>query len=650
MSHFVSLLHCSHCKYVTHCSRAYANHMIRCGWRLRCVSCSFSTRTGDMMANHMTDKAHHTCSIALVYLNDACLEIGSSVFGDVSCSEEKQGQLLSGGGAFIPIHLLTSGTASTQLCVKLLSSPPPPCSSPAMTIRVLGPRLPTAQSGAEPVTRTTASTVKASLGSTVGSSAPGSGVGAVLGPDKLQVVLFALCSGLPQASQRYQMDPAVIQSWILQREQDLEHRTWSWDTEPVAEWVLIQREQQFAVQESSLLQAGAGVLGGVQYGWGGLHGWVVDLMLHHHLSMQCTVQSHDSPLPRPFAHKTLRFLRQLHTQMRTCQPGSVGCMDELSVFSDLAGLKSRPVLQLYGRSESRWCDVVLSGLADGTFLKPALFFKGPQLCLPHDFPDNVLLEARPEGFTDQQRLQLWFNKVWRPHVERGRGFSLLLMDKHRGHEGAEFHAALEGYSTHSAIIPIGCSTHLQPLDICITPSVREFLQARWSQLAEAAGGGLEAEPGGGGWLGLEKLALTLACWLSEVASTLDQMPSVLPRWATMSLVLTVSQRRWTRKREGQVQMIAALAESLIGQQREPIGDEGGDVKSLWAMKQQDSSVWCRVVMAVFYGAILLGLLVVTSAAPAPSTNCTDVVTPLPSSQLDKVSLYGNAPLEAVVTL
>ncbi|CAL8293049.1 unnamed protein product [Merluccius merluccius] len=29
MSHFVSLLHCSHCKYLTHCSRAYANHMIR---------------------------------------------------------------------------------------------------------------------------------------------------------------------------------------------------------------------------------------------------------------------------------------------------------------------------------------------------------------------------------------------------------------------------------------------------------------------------------------------------------------------------------------------------------------------------------------------------------------------------------------------
>ncbi|CAL8293053.1 unnamed protein product [Merluccius merluccius] len=54
------------------------------------------------------------------------------------------------------------------------------------------------------------------------------------------------------------------------------------------------------------------------------------------------------------------------------------------------------------------------------------------------------------------------------------------------------------------------------------------------------------------------------------------------------------------------------------------------------MKQQDSSVWCRVVMAVFYGAILLGLLVVTSAAPAPSSNCTDVVTPLPSSQLDKI--------------
>jgi len=86
-------------------------------------------------------------------------------------------------------------------------------------------------------------------------------------------------------------------------------------------------------------------------------------------------------------------------------------MDELSVFLDVGAAGSSRTMQLFGRSENRWCDVMLSGLADGTFLKPALFVRGPEPRLPHGFPDNVLLEVQPEGFTDQQRLQLWFNKV-----------------------------------------------------------------------------------------------------------------------------------------------------------------------------------------------------------------------------------------------
>ena len=93
-------------------------------------------------------------------------------------------------------------------------------------------------------------------------------------------------------------------------------------------------------------------------------------------------------------------------------------MDELSVFLDLEGdggqglkgVRGR-VLQLFGRSESLRCDVVLGGFADGSFLRPALFFRGPDPHRPPGFPPNVLLEARPEGFTDEQRLQLWTTKV-----------------------------------------------------------------------------------------------------------------------------------------------------------------------------------------------------------------------------------------------
>ena len=78
------------------------------------------------------------------------------------------------------------------------------------------------------------------------------GVGAGLGAEQLVVVLFALCSGLPQAGRRYQTEPALIQAWITQRETELHLRAWDWDTEPVAEWVLIQREKQVQIHSVDL--------------------------------------------------------------------------------------------------------------------------------------------------------------------------------------------------------------------------------------------------------------------------------------------------------------------------------------------------------------------------------------------------------------
>lgn len=95
-------------------------------------------------------------------------------------------------------------------------------------------------------------------------------------------------------------------------------------------------------------------------------------------------------------------------------PRSVGFMDELSVFIDLDRLSNQSslALQLFGSpAETPLLDVVLSALSDGTFLAPLLFFRGTAAELPDGFPENVLLEARQDGFTEQERLHIWTHKV-----------------------------------------------------------------------------------------------------------------------------------------------------------------------------------------------------------------------------------------------
>lgn len=89
-------------------------------------------------------------------------------------------------------------------------------------------------------------------------------------------------------------------------------------------------------------------------------------------------------------------------------------MDELPIFinTDHFNNQNPSAFQLSGRvSDEPVFNVVLTALADGTLLPPLLLFRGTSCSVPEGFPDNVLLEARPEGFTDQDCQQIWMDQV-----------------------------------------------------------------------------------------------------------------------------------------------------------------------------------------------------------------------------------------------
>lgn len=100
--------------------------------------------------------------------------------------------------------------------------------------------------------------------------------------------------------------------------------------------------------------------------------------------------------------------------MHSKAPPLVATMDEVPIFIDMDLFKNHnpSAFQLSGcLSDEPVFTVVLSALADGTLLPPLLFFKGTPCRIPEGFPDNVLLEARPEGFTDRDCQHAWLDKV-----------------------------------------------------------------------------------------------------------------------------------------------------------------------------------------------------------------------------------------------
>lgn len=174
-------------------------------------------------------------------------------------------------------------------------------------------------------------------------------------------------------------------------------------------------------------------------------------------------------------------------------------MDEIPVFLDLERFQKQKVsaFRLTGSAGERpLFSVVMAALSDGSLLPPLLLFTGTSCPVPDGFPDNVLLEARPRGFTDRDIQDVWIDKVgvaawlghtsshvltprppvqvWRPHAAPGP--SLLIADVHRGHLSEDFRRRLGSLDTALVFVPSGCSRCVQPLDVCVTPVLQDFLQ------------------------------------------------------------------------------------------------------------------------------------------------------------------------------
>ncbi|XP_068188571.1 pogo transposable element with ZNF domain isoform X2 [Antennarius striatus] len=529
-SHFPSSVRCSVCRFVTCCSTSYANHMIskhttcrltprysslfrsppRLSQTLRCTACWFTTRAGDTMANHVTDRPGHRC-VMLTHSEPENVKPKDDSCSDTPSTGE-------GGGAFIPLDQLPSSVQTqNQLSVKALTAPLLPSSPPAMTIKFVGP-------------------------------AP-THVQHTLTASQFQAVLCCLCQGLPQASRCYQTAPQTVLSWVREQERRLLDRKWNWVTETLAEWVLSQREQQQNTSEGILLWIARRVLGGDARPLD-LYSWTVDFLLRHDLGLQpVSADGHLGQLPKSTRDKSHAFTSVLSAQVASRAPHLVACMDEFSVYVNWAKfLKHDPdALQLFGAAgQNATFDIVLSALSDGTFLPPLLMHQGRSLDVPEGFPDNVLLATKGKA-VHLECHGTWIEKVWRPHVA-SRGGTLLLADVHRGHLSAAFRSSLSDLSTSLFFIPSGCCCCLQPLHLCVTPVLGDFLQTRWTQLmARGDLGGLDGE----------RLTLTLGCWLSEVSSTLNSDPEILRRsFASVGKMQEVETRREAAR------MIQTLTQSL----------------------------------------------------------------------------------------
>ncbi|KAG5856521.1 hypothetical protein ANANG_G00008820 [Anguilla anguilla] len=384
---------------------------------------------------------------------------------------------------------------------------------------------------------------------------------------QLRIVLFALCCGIAQAAEHFSTQTQLIHTWLQEKERQLDRDRRGGGGEAVdrlVEWVLAQREQQLPVNEKNLFQKASEIHSHANQGssFRISYEWAVGFMLQHDLGLQ-TTGTVSRRLPRNTEESARSFTEFVHKQIQAhnFSLSVIGALDELSIFVDLdlladpATVGKEPAFQLVGTGESL-IDIFLATLADGTLLPTMVFFKGQHPGrLRAGVPSSILLEAKVEGFTEEEEMDLWTSQVWQKHMKaQGGGKGMLIMDSFRSHMTDDSLATLSAASTLPTIVPAGCTCRLQPLEMCLRPVLQRFLLTRWTKLA-AQGGAAGASP--------KELVQLLVAWLVEALALLSEQPELLQRSFHVASVLLGTESHSTQA-EAQKELVNRLSEILLG--------------------------------------------------------------------------------------
>ncbi|XP_062869933.1 pogo transposable element with ZNF domain [Trichomycterus rosablanca] len=545
-SHFPTFVRCCLCRYSTCCSRAYANHMISSHGprktttkylnlykdcpkfgKLSCCYCDYTTGYGDWMARHIAKHPEHSAKHCK--LHDG-FSAGYKRF------------------VFIPTDLIRRSLVITQGSVTTLAHPipqpaqPVPHSTQCKNLLPSSAQTPSLSTEVQPVDQFTVT--KQNCETQPGTVAPQDTAlssvstqaeptqGGTLTLAQLKIVLYALCFGIPQAANQFDTQPEEIQTLLIKHQgRKIRKSLTPQVNDQLVEWVLCQREQQLPVDEASLFSKASEFMG-ANGGLGISYEWAADFLIHHELSLQALPTS-CRQLPHKAQERLNSFSRFTNKQLTSQRfgPSSIGAMDELSIFIDMdqldpASADSFSMLSAFRLTGDMdpLIDVVLAASADGTMLPTMVFFKGEPISTDVlALPDSIILEAKPDGISEEERLQLWFDKVWSQHINSSsKEKRLLVMDTYKGHLSDNFLALLYSADTMPNIIPSACSSRLQPLEACVGIVLREFLQARWNQhVTESPQDLIGAEPA--------DLAFLLSVWLLEMLDVLAAKPELLQR-------------------------------------------------------------------------------------------------------------------------
>lgn len=212
------------------------------------------------------------------------------------------------------------------------------------------------------------------------------------------------------------------------------------------------------------------------------YGWLQKFMGRAGLCIR-TKTSVSQKLPDSYFEVVTSFRDFMARNRQRVDPEFILNMDETPVYFDNVpnttvdeiGVKTVRMQTTGG--DKRRCTVVLGISHTGDFLKTMIIFKGKrQLKLTH--PDSVVVRVQEKAWMNEALMLEWVDICLRAYTDRRP--SILVLDSFRAHITDDVTGAMKKHSVVPAVIPGGCTSLLQPLDVSINKPMKDHAKQLWS--------------------------------------------------------------------------------------------------------------------------------------------------------------------------
>ena len=166
-------------------------------------------------------------------------------------------------------------------------------------------------------------------------------------------------------------------------------------------------------------------------------------------------------------------------------------MNYVPVSSWMMAKEGSKRVEIRGLTDKRQLTLVLAGSMTGDFLPLQVIYGGStKRCIPNvTFPEDWDVTFTPNHWANEATTESYISKIMVPYFDKKRSLlglaqehpALVIFDRFKGQCTDKIYSLLEENHIYFTIVPPNCTDRLQPLDVSVNKSVKEFMRGEFQQ-------------------------------------------------------------------------------------------------------------------------------------------------------------------------